>query len=367
MSARIFTSRQFQNLKTNTVLKNKILSVNGNYYTITATTNTEVYSAELTPAIGLTTLLSTDVWKAASADANGAVSRIEKFYTNISVNEVFENPTHVTRFIVEPGTTEVTRLTYWNNGSSVYYFDSIMTRDEIRNYAKTSSIRNNANLAAALDGTTSFANVVRDAYSLTSLPTLYARDPNGDTLLYTLWSDTRPSNRAIVPHVITQSNFTYTGSGVILSRTIQVENRIWRAGVSANKATYVTDNRIDSATIKLYAGTVEIDELKFNFGNSTPAFNLPSNELMQTAATKGTDTLYNAIATEIISKYQNGKQLVAFDLVDNSVALALGDTAQFCDVFGKYIKNGASFIIYSITKKISAGSLIRSCKGMEVI
>lgn len=366
---------QYLNLRTNAVLKNKVRSVNGTQYSYYVEPDNEVYAqsydqdafnnksikdmapddinyfsgtwtkmdygSSLTVSYGITQ-------DTPNGDIYGA-SHGERWYTPIEFTARFENPTKVTRLETEYVCNGIYLRQQSINGSTgSFKAADLRTRNSLWDFWK------------ALPVTSTSEDIQRAVAASPASPTL----PSGQTGNARPWSDiAKLPSRTKSPYIAESSNNVCVIKANLLTESLLLM-ALYSVGTSRFYSAAV--ETLKSVNIKLFADDLQVSEIKWTTGNDEPAYTLPTNELMNVNATENGGTLVSQIGDKIVNSYGNGRQLAQFDLVDENIQVAIGDTVVLKDVLGRYVKNGAQFLIYDITYSCNASEK-RTVKCMEVV
>lgn len=367
------TSKQYLNLVTNAVLKNKVQSVNGTQYSYYIEPDNEVYAQNYEQSAFRNQSVNGDAaddidyfsgtaWRYARTETSvtgygikqdkpnndiyGAAHG-ERWYTPIEITARFENPTKVTRIETEYVCDgSYMRFEVISGNSSPFAAANLRTRNSLWS------------LWSQLSGKRVYENIARAVRESPSPPTI--PNVNGKALP---WSDiANLRTKTLAPYIVSSTNTTCVIRGNLLTESL-LFMALYGVGTSSNYTASL--ETLKSAAIKLYADDLQVSEIKWSSGPGEPAYALPSNELMHVNATLNGGVLTAQLSSLIVNSYGNGRQLAQFDLVDETVSLAIGDTVTLRDILGRHIKNGARFLVYDITYKCGASER-RTVKCMEV-
>lgn len=368
------TSKQYLNLRTNAVLKNKVRSVNGTQYSYYVEPDNEVYAQSYDQDTfnnkSIKNMAPDDInyfsgtWTKVDRGSSQIVrygiaqdtpnddiygaSHGERWYTPIEFTARFENPTKVTRLETEYVCSGIYLRQQSVNGSTgSFKAADLRTRNSLWDFWKT------------LPVSSTDKDIQRAVDASPASPTL----PSGQTGKARPWDDiAKLPSRTKAPYIAESSNNVCVIKANLLTESLLLM-ALYAVGVPRFYSAAV--ETLKSVNIKLFADNLQVSEIKWTTGNDEPAYTLPTNELMNASAAENGGTLVSQIGNKIVNSYGNGRQLAQFDLVDETVVLAIGDTVTLRDILGRRIKNGAQFLVYDITYKCDASER-RTVKCMEV-
>lgn len=368
------TSKQYLNLRTNAVLKNKVRSVNGTQYSYYVEPDNEVYAQsydqdtfnnksikDMAPDDinyfsgtwtkvdrGSSEIVRYGIAQDTPNDDIYGASHGERWYTPIEFTARFENPTKVTRIETE----------YVCDGSYLRQ----QSIDGSTGSFKAANLRTRNSLWSLwsqLSGKRVYEDIARAVKESPAAPTL----PSGPTGKARPWDDiAKLPSRTKAPYIAESSNNVCVIKANLLTESLLLMALYTVGGSKFYSAAVET---LKSVNIKLFADDLQVSEIKWTTGNDEPAYTLPTNELINVNATENGGTLVSQIGNKIANSYGNGRQLAQFDLVDETVPLAIGDTVTLRDILGRRVKNGAQFLVYDITYNCDASER-RTIKCMEV-
>lgn len=122
---------------------------------------------------------------------------------------------------------------------------------------------------------------------------------------------------------------------------------------------------LQSIEINLIAQSTTIIEETFTTSDESPAFEITSNELLQTNI-KVNGVAWKEWLNTIITRNKDGRMIVEFTIDSEKINIAQGDKIQLVDAMGNYLKNGAMFEVFYVYVSVSTRTETKKIKAVEV-